>query len=179
MRKKNHWLGVIFLRTTLMTIDGVSRDYLSTYTTGIRAVKYDKKLQFFSERRDMVIDALEKFQSSCPKLRKYVIDSMVRFTEKYVIWNEKEQYDLLSKLNTNYSGAAYMLTVGLPEKYKNSVSYENALKYFFDEKNKDGVTPFESFMGELETKNKLVPVLLKENEVPPGCTDAVMEPDAI
>ena len=32
---------------------------------------------------------------------------------------------------------------------------------------------------ELETKNKLVPVLLKENEVPPGCTDAVMEPDAI
>jgi len=136
-------------------MDDYKRDYLSTYTTGIRAVKYDKKLQFFSERRDMVIDALEKFQSSCPKLRKYVIDSMVRFTEKYVIWNEKEQYDLLSKLNTNYSGAAYMLTVGLPEKYKNSVSYEDALKYFFDEKNKDGVTPFERFMGELETENKI------------------------
>ena len=72
-------------------MDDYTKDYLSTYTTGIRAVKYNKELQFFSERRNMVIDALEKFQSSCPKLKKYVIETMVKFTEKFVIWNEKQQ----------------------------------------------------------------------------------------
>ena len=115
-------------RKVKKAMDEYTKDFLSTYDTGIRAVKYNKELQFFSERRDMVIDALNKFQSSCPKLKKYVIDTMKKFTEKFVIWNEKQQYDLLNKLNTNYSAAAYMLTIGLPENYKNSVSFENSLK---------------------------------------------------
>ena len=141
-------------RKVKKAMDDYTKDFLSTYTTGIRAVKYNKELQFFSERRSMVVDALEKFQSSCPKLKKYVIDTMTKFTEKFVIWNEKQQYDLLNKLNTNYSAAAYMLTVGLPEHYKTSISFDEALKYFFDERNEDGVTPFESFMGKLEFENK-------------------------
>ena len=48
-------------RKVKKAMDDYTKDYLSTYTTGIRAVKYNKELQFFSERRNMVIDALEKF----------------------------------------------------------------------------------------------------------------------
>jgi len=131
-----------------------TKEFLSTYETGLRAVKYNKELQFFSERRDMVIDALEKFNESCPKLRKYVIESMKRFTEHYVIWDEKQQYDLLNKLTTNYTAAAYMLTANLPDYYKTSVSFNNVLKYFFDDKNDDGLTPFEVFMGKIASENK-------------------------
>lgn len=135
-------------------MDEYIKNYLSTYTTGIRAVKYDKENEFFSERREMVVDALTKFKSSCPKLRKYVIDRMVKFTEQYVIWNEEKQYDLLNKLNTNYTAAAYMMTSELPEHYKTNVSFENALEYFFNRTNEDGVTPFEQFMGRIEGENK-------------------------
>jgi len=135
-------------------LEDYKKEYLSTYETGVRAVKYDKGIEFFSERRDMVIDALGKFKLSCPKLRSYIIEAMTKFTEKFVIWDEKQQYDLLNKLNTNYSAAAYMITVELPEKYKTSVSFEDSLKYFFDYKNNDGITPFENFMGKIETTNK-------------------------
>jgi len=131
-----------------------TEEFLSSYETGLRAVRYNKELHFFSERREMVIDALDKFNNSCPKLRKYVIDSMKRFTESYVIWDENQQYDLLNKLTTNYTAAAYMLTANLPEQYKTSISFNDALKYFFDEKNKDGLTPFEVFMGKIESENK-------------------------
>ena len=135
-------------------LDSYVREYLSTYETGVRAVRYNKELEFFSERREMVIDALDKFKASCPKLRKYVIDKMTKFTERYVIWNEEQQYDLLNKLNTNYTAAAYMITSELPEHYKTNVSFENALEYFFKLKNKEGVTPFEEFMGKIEMENK-------------------------
>jgi hypothetical protein len=128
--------------------------YLSQYTSGLRAVKYNKELEFFSERRSMVVDALDKFKTSCPSLRKYIIDSMVRFTDQYVIWNESQQYDLLNKLNTNYTAQAYMLTANLPDQHKTSVAFEDVLKYFFDEKNADGMTPFEIFMGKIENDNK-------------------------
>lgn len=135
-------------------MDDYVKNYLSTYTSGVRAVKYDKEHEFFSERREMVIDALSKFESSCPKLRKYIIDRMVKFTDQYVIWNEEQQYDLLNKLNTNYTAAAFMMTSELPEHYKTNVSFEEALEYFFSTKNKDGVTPFEQFMGRIESENK-------------------------
>ena len=141
-------------RKVKQAMDEYIKNYLSTYTTGIRAVKYDKENEFFSERREMVVDALTKFKSSCPKLRKYVIDRMVKFTEQYVIWNEEKQYDLLNKLNTNYTAAAYMMTSELPEHYKTNVSFENALEYFFNHANEDGVTPFEQFMGRIECENK-------------------------
>jgi len=141
-------------RKVKQAMDEYIKNYLSTYTTGIRAVKYDKENEFFSERREMVVDALTKFKSSCPKLRKYVIDRMVKFTEQYVIWNEEKQYDLLNKLNTNYTAAAYMMTSELPEHYKTNVSFENALEYFFNHANEDGVTPFEQFMGRIEGENK-------------------------
>lgn len=130
------------------------KDFLSTYETGVRAVRYNKELEFFSERREMVVDALDRFQNSCPKLRKYIIDKMVEFTEKYVIWNEEQQYDLLNKLNTNYTATAFMITSELPEYYKTNVSFENALSYFFDEKDDNGLTQFEKFMGRIEDENK-------------------------
>ena len=79
---------------------------------------------------------------------------MVRFTDQYVIWNESQQYDLLNKLNTNYTAQAYMLTANLPDQHKTSVAFEDVLKYFFDEKNADGMTPFEIFMGKIENDNK-------------------------
>lgn len=135
-------------------MDDYVKNYLSIYTTGIRAVKYDKEHEFFSERREMVVDALNKFQTSCPKLRKYIIDRMVKFTDQYVIWNEEQQYDLLNKLNTNYTAAAFMMTSELPEHYKTNVSFEEALRYFFNDKNNEGTTPFERFMGKIEGENK-------------------------
>ena len=115
-------------RKVTKALEDYKKEYLSTYETGVRAVKYDKGIEFFSERRDMVIDALGKFKLSCPKLRSYIIEAMTKFTERFVIWDEKQQYDLLNKLNTNYSAAAYMITVELPEKYKTSVSFEDSLK---------------------------------------------------
>jgi hypothetical protein len=141
-------------RKVKQAMDNYVKEYLSTYTTGIRAVKYNKEHEFFSERREMVVSALNKFVNSCPKLRKYIIDRMIKFTEQYVIWNEEQQYDLLNKLNTNYTAAAYMMTSELPEHYKSSVSFENALEYFFNHKNNNAVTPFEEFMGRIEMDNK-------------------------
>lgn len=141
-------------RKVKMAMDEYIKNFLSTYTTGVRAVKYDKEHEFFSERREMVIDALNKFKTSCPKLKKYIIDRMTKFTEQYVIWNEEQQYDLLNKLNTNYTAAAYMMTSELPEYYKTNVSFDNVLEYFFNKHNEDGVTPFEQFMGRIESENK-------------------------
>lgn len=142
-------------RKVKQAMDEYIKNHLSTYTTGIRAVKYDKEHEFFSERREMVIDALQKFNTSCPKLKKYIIERMVKFTEQYVIWNEEQQYDLLNKLNTNYTAAAYMMTSELPEHYKSNVSFENALEYFFNKVDeKSGSTPFEMFMGRIEQENK-------------------------
>jgi hypothetical protein len=142
-------------RKVKQAMDEYIKNHLSTYTTGIRAVKYDKEHEFFSERREMVIDALQKFNTSCPKLKKYIIERMVKFTEQYVIWNEEQQYDLLNKLNTNYTAAAYMMTSELPEHYKSNVSFENALEYFFSRVDeKSGSTPFEMFMGRIEQENK-------------------------
>jgi hypothetical protein len=144
-------------RNTKKVSDAMSnyvKEFLSSYKSGIRAVKYDKSLPFFSERRDMVVDSLEKFQQSCPKLRKHIIDQMIKFTDKYVIWNEENQYDLLNKLNTNYTAVAFLLTSELPENYKTAESFEDAIKYFFETKNDDGVTPFETFMGRIGTENK-------------------------
>jgi len=135
-------------------LDKYVNEFLSTYESGVRAVKYDKDLQFFSERREMVIDALEKFNQSCPKFRHYIINKMVKFTEKYVIWNEEQQYDLLNKLNTNYTATAYLITSELPEHYKTNVSFEDALEYFFNQKDDDGLTPFENFMSRIEKENK-------------------------
>jgi hypothetical protein len=135
-------------------IENYIKEYLSSYETGIRAVKYDKNLKFFSDRRNLVIDFLEKTKDTCPKLRKYVVDQMVKFTDRYVIWNEENQYDLLSKLNTNYSAIAYILTTELPDEYKTATSYEDAVTYFFNESNREGVTPFEKFMGKIGQENQ-------------------------
>ena len=119
-------------RKVTKALEDYKKEYLSTYETGVRAVKYDKGIDFFSERRDMVIDALGKFKLSCPKLRSYIIEAMTKFTERFVIWDEKQQYDLLNKLNTNYSAAAYMITVELPEKYKDpSFNISTELKLSF------------------------------------------------
>lgn len=141
-------------RKVRQAMDEYVKNYLSTYSTGVRAVKYDKEHEFFSERREMVVDALDKFKNSCPKLRKYIIDRMVKFTEEYVIWNEEQQYDLLNKLNTNYTATAFMMTSELPEYYKTNVTFDNVMEYFFTTKNKDGLTPFEEFMGKIESENK-------------------------
>ena len=59
-----------------------------------------------------------------------------------------------NKLNTNYTAVAFLLTSELPENYKTSSSFEDSIKYFFDIKNSDGVTPFESFMGRIGKENK-------------------------
>lgn len=141
-------------RRVKQAMEDYIKEYLSTYTSGIRAVKYDKEHKFFSERRAMVVDALDKFKTSCPKLRKYVIDRMIRFTEQYVIWNEEQQYDLLNKLNTNYTATAFMMTSELPEHYKTNVSFEDSLEYFFSHKNENGITPFEEFMDKINNENK-------------------------
>ncbi len=57
-------------------------------------------------------------------------------------------------LTTNYTAAAYRMTSELPEYYKTNVSFENALEYFFNKTNEDGVTPFEQFMGRIESDNR-------------------------
>ena len=88
-------------RKVTKALEDYKKEYLSTYETGVRAVKYDKGIEFFSERRDMVIDALGKFKLSCPKLRSYIIEAMTKFTERFVIWDEKQQYDLLNKFSTH------------------------------------------------------------------------------
>jgi len=132
-----------------LAIERYKKDYLSDYGGEYKAVKYNKSIDFFKDRRSDVINALEKFKSTCPSLYNYVIQQMNKFVESFVILNQKNEYDLLNKLNTNWSALALMLTSELPEDYKN-LDFEKSLNYFFEDTDeKSGTTPFEKFLDRL------------------------------
>lgn len=133
-------------------IKDYKNDFLKNYQTGLRAQLYDKEHKFFSDRRKSVLDAMEKFKSSCPKFYSYIIDKMTGFTQEYVILNAEGEYDLLNKLNTNWSALSVLLTLALPENYKDlrTFSVSSAQKKFFKERDEDGFTLFERFMNDWE-----------------------------
>lgn len=139
-------------RKPKQAIEKYKRDFLSGYKSGVRAVKYDKTLPFFSERRTDVISALDKFKKTCPKFYNYIIEQMIKFVDSQVILNEKDEYDLLNKLNTNWSALSLMLTLALPDEYK-TLDFNQTLDYFFGKiDEKSATTPFERFMGSVTSE---------------------------
>lgn len=131
------------------------KEFLSEYKEGLRATKYNKEHPFFTDRRKVVATTLGKFKNTCPKLYNYIIERMKKYSQDFVILNAKGEYDLLNKLNTNWSALALLLTSQLPEKYKDLKEYSflQAQKYFFQQKDDEGLTPFEKFMGTWEQEN--------------------------
>lgn len=140
----------INIRKAANAIERYKTEYMSTWSSGLRAVKYDKTMKFFNDRRSDVIEGMKKFQESCPKLYNHIINRMVKFTESYVILNEKGEYDLLNKLNTNWSALAFLMTKEIPQELK-TVDWPSATKYFFDRVNAEtGLTPFEKTLSSLD-----------------------------
>lgn len=131
-------------------IQDYKNDFLKNYQTGLRAQVYDKKHKFFSDRRNSVLDAMGKFKKSCPKFYDYIIQKMQNFTKEYVILNAEGEYDLLNKLNTNWSALSVLLTLALPENLKDlkTFSISDAQKKFFRDRNDEGFTMFEKFMND-------------------------------
>ena len=146
----------INLRKAANAIERYKREYMSEWKSGLRAVKYDKTMTFFSDRRSDVIDGMKHFKKDCPKLYNYIINRMIKFTESYVILNDEGQYDLLNKLNSNWSALAFLMTKKLPNEYK-SIDWQAATKYFFDRVEPlSGLTPFEKVLSEFhDEKNEL------------------------
>lgn len=143
----------INLRKAVNAIERYKREYMSEWKTGLRAVKYDRTMKFFSDRRSDVIEGMKKFEKDCPKLYKHIINRMIKFTESYVILNDDGQYDLLNKLNTNWSALAYIMTKKLPDNYK-TIDWPAATKYFFDRVDSEaGLTPFEKILSSLHDEN--------------------------
>lgn len=131
------------------------KNFLAEYKTGLRAQIYDKEHKFFSDRREVVIGALKKFESSCPKFYNYVRKRMEDFKKEYVILNAQNEYDLLNKLNSNWTALALILTLGVPEEYKNLRDYSisETQKIFFKNLSEDGFTLFEKFMADWGKEN--------------------------
>jgi len=140
----------INIRKAANAIERYKVEYMSNWSTGLRAVKYDKTMKFFNDRRSDVIEGMKKFQESCPKLYKHIVNRMIKFTESYVILNENGEYDLLNKLNTNWSALAFLMTKEVPQELK-TVDWTSATKYFFDRVNPEtGLTPFEKTLSSLD-----------------------------
>lgn len=142
-------------------IERYKTDILSQFETGVRAKKYDKSYKFFSDRRSHVIDALDKFKEDCPQFSNYIIEQMAKFVNSHVILNENNEYDLLNKLNTNWSALSFVLTAELPSEYK-TLDFNSALNYFFEKTDAESATtPFEDFMEKVvssvdnESRNKI------------------------
>lgn len=136
-------------------IQDYKKNFLTEFETGLRAQLYDKEHKFFTDRRNVVIDALNKFKESCPKFYNYVVKKMLDFKKEYVILNSQNEYDLLNKLNSNWTAIALILTLGVPEEYKNLRTYSisDAQKWFFRNVGLDGLTLFEKFMGNWGKEN--------------------------
>jgi len=137
-------------------IEKYKKEILSQHNQGLRAQPYDKEHPFFTDRRSQVIDALDKFKKSCPKFYNYIVERMKHYTTQYVILNSENQYDLLNKLNTNWSALSLLLTLALPEEYKDlkKFTFSEAQRFFFQTLNEDGISPFEKFMGDWESEQK-------------------------
>jgi hypothetical protein len=134
-------------------VDKYKKEYLSQYGSGIRAVKYDKEMDFFKERRNDVIKAMEIFKVHCPKLYNYIYRRMVEFSNGYVILDENNNYHPLNRLNTNYSALAYIATFFIPQ-IKKTIDIEQVLKDYFTEiDNSRGTTEFESSLDKLIFEN--------------------------
>lgn len=139
--------------TASNAIKKYKNEFLSQYETGIRSKLYDPAFPFFSERSSTVKDALSKFEGSCPKFHNYIVYRMKEFAKSHVILNAKGEYDLLNKLNTNWSALALLLTLALPDEYKDlkKHTFLEAQQFFFKKIGEnDGLTPFERFMGRWE-----------------------------
>lgn len=151
-------------------IERYKTDILSQFESGVRAKKYDKSYKFFSDRRSHVIDALKKFEKNCPQFYNYIKGQMVKFVNSHVILNEKNEYDLLNKLNTNWSALSFMLTSELPSE-KKTLNFKAALEYFFESTNPEtATTPFENFMERIvssadnESRNKIYQTIREKSK---------------
>jgi hypothetical protein len=138
-------------------IETYKSDFLAHYNEGLRAQIYDPSHHFFTDRGNLVKETLKKFEATCPKLYNYIVSRMQKFMKSYVILNSKNEYDLLNKLNSNWSAMSLLLTSELPEQYKDLKKYtfKQAQEYYFRQKDNNGITPFEKTMGKWENEQNL------------------------
>jgi hypothetical protein len=136
--------NINYLRTSINALKTYSSDYLSDYKEGISAIKYDKTVDFFKSREFMVEKAKDMFEG-CNEIIKLINDSMEKFIEDVVILDDKGDYSLLNKLNTNYSAIAYMITVSKYDEYYNKTT-DFIIKDFFMTYDDDGNTPFMRYL---------------------------------
>lgn len=126
-----------------------TENFASQFTSGLRAVKYNKELNFFLGRREDAIEAMNKFQIQCNSLYHYMFNRMVNFANSFVVLDENENYHAINRLNTHYSAVSLLMTTFINEELRRNLNSELTLKYFFDTKEKDGKTPFDSLLTKI------------------------------
>jgi hypothetical protein len=121
-----------------------------------RLKKFSKEDDFFKDRIERMKDALLKLEPSCNKARKSFQDKWNDLKKSIVLVLKKEnkdEYDILNKLNTNYNALSYLLTLYKKENYENfrGWSTQNIFDKFFklSENSKDVSTPYERMLGNL------------------------------
>lgn len=123
-------------------------NYASEFSSGLRAVKYSKDLPFFVGRRQDAIEAMNAFKKQCESLANYMFNQMVEFSKSYVVLDNKDQYHPINRLNTHYTAVAFLMTTFLGTEQK-KLETKDALDYFLNSKNKNGLSPFELILDKI------------------------------
>lgn len=126
-----------------------TEQFASQFTTGLRAVKYNKDLNFFLGRRKDAIDAMNNFKEVCNSLYEYMFNRMINFSNSFVVLDENENYHPINRLNTHYTAVAFLMTSFIEPELRKQLNSKLAIDYFFNTKGKHGTTPFESLMDKV------------------------------
>ena len=130
------------------------KNYAKDFISGLKAVKYSKELSFFTSRSQDVKIAMSIFKNQCESLYNYMYAQMTGFSESYVViedepsTEEKIKYHPINRLNTNYTGMAFIMTTYLDD-YQKKRPIPKAFDYFINFDEKKGNTPFEKVLDSI------------------------------
>ncbi len=136
------------LNFTTRKISEYAKEYLSEYEEGVRAMKYEKTVDFFKSRQSMVNEAMNMFKY-CDGIIKYIEHNMSRFIKEHVIIDSDGEWSYLNKLNTNYSALAYLITKLRFDK-DNMLDTNTIVRKFFNYDEKTGISPFIDFINTIK-----------------------------
>ena len=136
------------LNFTTRKISEYAKEYLSEYEEGVRAMKYEKTVDFFKSRQSMVNEAMNMFKY-CDGIIKYIEHNMSRFIKEHVIIDSDGEWSYLNKLNTNYSALAYLITK-LRFNKDNMLDTNTIVRKFFNYDEKTGISPFIDFINTIK-----------------------------
>ncbi len=136
------------LNFTTRKISEYAKEYLSEYEEGVRAMKYEKTVDFFKSRQSMVNEAMNMFKY-CDGIIKYIERNMSHFIKEHVIIDSDGEWSYLNKLNTNYSALAYLITKLRFDK-DNMLDTNTIVRKFFNYDEKTGISPFIDFIDTIK-----------------------------